>query len=260
MGQTPEDHDSPLARDLDDAISTERLDLHYQPFFALAGRRLRGFEALARWVHPELGDVPSSVFVPIAEQSGQIERLGLWAVEKACRAALSWAEPVTVAVNVSPAQLRREGFASRIGAVLSTTGLEPGRLELEVTENVLIDDIEDIIVKLLELRRIGVRVALDDFGTGFSSLSYLRRLPVDKVKIDQSFVQTVTNDKVSEAIIAAIVTIGRLLNVTITAEGVETEPQLDILRLTGCDEVQGYLFGGPSPTTDRFFDRRNSVA
>ena len=248
MGRTADEHRN-LVHDLDEAIACSLLDVHYQPFFGLREPGLRGFEALARWTHPSRGDVPSSIFVPVAEMSDQIERLGIWVLEEACSAACAWAEPVSVAVNVSPVQLRVAGFTRQVADILSETGLAPKRLELEVTENVLIGDTDGVIAKLQDLKSLGVRVALDDFGTGFSSLSYLRRLPVDKVKIDQFFIRTMLDDKVSDAIVAAIIVIGGLLGVTVTGEGVETAGQLDHLRQAGCDEAQGFFLGAPSPMT-----------
>ena len=237
-----------LIGDLDEAIAANELHLHFQPFFEISCRRLCGFEALARWTHSPRGEVPSSVFVPLAETSGRIGPLGLWVLEEACAVAQTWTEPLSIAVNLSPVQLREPGFALRVAETLCRTGLAPERLELEVTESVLIEDTEDVLRELRDLRHLGVRIALDDFGTGFSSLSYLRRFRFDKIKIDRSFVQTMCEDKVSEAIVAAVIKIGDLLNVTITGEGVESEQQLGLLQLAGCHQAQGYFLGAPSPT------------
>ncbi|WP_428392791.1 putative bifunctional diguanylate cyclase/phosphodiesterase [Lichenicoccus sp.] len=244
-----------LIGDLDDAIENGGLHLHYQPFFSLADGRLRGFEALARWNHPRRGTVSPSEFIPLAETSGRVDRLGIWALNRACAAAQSWLEPCAIAVNLSAAQFRGEGLTGHIAAALERTGLAPERLELEVTESLLIEDTESVLRKLRAIRELGLRIALDDFGTGYSSLSYLRRFPFDKVKIDRSFVQGMSEDKAAAAIVAAIVSLGHSLDLTITAEGVETEHQLELLRRAGCDEAQGYLLGIPREQTEAIIRR-----
>lgn len=232
--------------DLDEAIEEGKLHLHYQPFFSLRSGKMRGFEALARWMHPRRGLVSPADFIPLAESSGRIERLGSWALDQACTAAASWPEPLAIAVNLSTAQFRGDGLVAQVAAALKKSGLPASRLELEVTESLLIEDTDRVLQTLRTLKETGLRIALDDFGTGYSSLSYLRRFPFDKVKIDQSFVKAMADDKASAAIVSAIVSLGHSLELTITAEGIENERQLELLRQAGCDEAQGYLLGVPS--------------
>ena len=235
-----------LLSDLDEAIEGGTLHLDFQPYFSLRDGQLRGFEALARWTHPHRGAIPPTTFIPLAETSGRIVRLGSALLEQACAAAVAWPQPWTVAINLSPAQFRGTGLIGQIERTLKRSGLPADRLEFEVTEGLLIDDPEDVLAKLLALKAIGIRIALDDFGIGYSSLSYIRRFPFDKVKIDRQFVQSIGEDRVSEAIVSAVVAIGEPLQLTITAEGVETERQLDLVRALGCDQAQGYLLGAPS--------------
>ncbi len=231
---------------LDQAIARDGLHLHYQSFFDVVGGVLRGFEALARWTDLERGDISPHLFIPVAETSGLIVPLGSWVPEQACRAASSWNTGCAVAVNLSPAQFRSGHLASQIERVLSCTGLAPGRLELEVTESLLIEDIDQALESLRAIKRLGVRVALDDFGTGYSSLSYLRRFPFDKVKIDRSFIHAMTEDEAARSIVDAIISLGHSLQLRVTAEGIETERQLAMLRTGGCDEAQGFLLGRPA--------------
>ena len=239
-------HDrSALIVDLDNALETEQLHLHYQPFFSLNTGRLRGFEALARWTHPERGVVSPGVFIPIAESSGRIDRIGLWALGRACMDAQSWDHSYSVAVNLSPAQFHGNNLIGQVTAALERTGLAADLLKLEVTESLLIEDTEAVLRKLQALKSLGVKIALDDFGTGYSSLSYLRRFPFDKVKIDQSFVQNM-HDQASRAIVSAVISLGHSIGLTVTAEGIETREQLKQLCMLGCDEAQGYLLGRPS--------------
>ncbi len=231
---------------LDQAIARDGLHLHYQPFFDIVGGALRGFEALARWTDLGHGEVPPHVFIPLAESSGLIVPLGSWVLEQACRAAASWNTRCSVAVNLSPAQFRSGQLASQIERILSGTGLAADRLELEVTESLLIEDIDQVLESLRAIKRLGVRVALDDFGTGYSSLSYLRRFPFDKVKIDRSFIHAMAEDEASRSIVDAIISLGHSLQLRVTAEGIETERQLAMLRSRGCDEAQGFLLGRPA--------------
>lgn len=239
-----------LLDDLDEAIENGMLFLHFQPFFSLKNGDLCGFEALARWTHPRRGIVPPSVFIPLAETSGRIGRLGLALLEQACGAAKGWPRPWTVALNLSPAQFRGDDLIDQVRNVLGRSRLAADRLELEVTEGLLIDDPDDVLAKLLALKALGIRIALDDFGTGYSSLSYIRRFPFDKVKIDRQFVQSIGDDRVSEAIVSAVVAIGQPLRLTITAEGVETDRQLELVRALGCDQAQGYFLGMPEAELD----------
>ncbi len=235
-----------LVGDLEQAIAGNGLHIHYQPFFAIRDRALLGFEALARWSHPTRGSIPPDVFIPLAEGAGLIEALGSWVLAEACAVARSWPGDHAIAVNLSPAQLRDDRLERQLADVLARTGLAPERLELEVTESVLMQDGELMLERLMAIKRLGVRIALDDFGTGYSSLSYLRRFPFDKVKIDQSFVRGMTDNATSRAIVSAIISLGHSLDLTIAAEGVETEAQLALLAHEGCDEVQGFLLGMPA--------------
>jgi EAL domain-containing protein (putative c-di-GMP-specific phosphodiesterase class I) len=208
-----------------------------------------GVEALLRWNHPKHGAVSPGVFIPIAEESGLIHPIGDWVLREACLAAKRW--PVRrVAVNVSAVQFRSPLFASKVLDTLRETGLEPGRLELEITESVLLDLAEIVEPTFSTLRGAGVRIALDDFGTGYSSLTYLQKFPVDKIKIDRSFVHNLDADAASDAIVQAIVDLARAMGVEVTAEGVETAAQHDALKRIGCDELQGFLLSTPLSTAD----------
>ena len=236
-----------IEQELRTALLRDELRLHYQPLLDSATLAVEGFEALVRWQHPTRGFVSPAEFVPIAEECGLIAQLGRWVLETACAEAASWPRPWRIAVNLSPAQFRQRNLAGSVREILSRTGLAPWRLELEITEGVLIDDAERALTMLQELKALGVRIALDDFGTGYSSLSYLRRFPFDKLKIDASFVQGLGDGGEADAIVRAIVALGRSLSLYITAEGVETQDQLARLREHACDEVQGYLLGRPMP-------------
>jgi EAL domain-containing protein (putative c-di-GMP-specific phosphodiesterase class I) len=210
-----------------------------------ASRRLEGFEALLRWTHPSLGPIGPAEFIPIAEDCGLIVQLGNWVLESACTEAASWPTPWSVAVNLSPTQFRGGDLPAFVAEVLNRTGLAPGRLELEVTENVLIANPDEALDVLTRLRDQGVRLSLDDFGTGYSSLSYLRRFPFDKLKIDKSFIQDCDTDSEAAAVVGAIVTLGHSLNLRVTAEGIETENQLALISSYQCHQAQGYLFSRP---------------
>jgi diguanylate cyclase (GGDEF)-like protein/PAS domain S-box-containing protein len=233
-----------LQHDLQLAIERGELSVHYQPQATIA-RKIRGFEALVRWQHPRLGMVPPTAFIPIAEESGLIMSLGEWVLRSACSEAASWVEPLQVAVNFSPIQFRHGDLPSLVHQVLLETGLAPSRLEIEITEGVLIDDFSRAVSILRRLKALGVRVAMDDFGTGYSSLSYLQSFPFDKIKIDKAFISNLDRNPQSAAIVRAVIGLGRGLDVPIVAEGVETDAQLAFLCQEGCDEVQGYLIGRP---------------
>jgi len=237
-----------MEQDLREAIPRGELTLNYQPLVDSRTLETIGFEALLRWTHPIRGKIPPSEFIPLAEESGLIVLIGQWVLETACKEAASWAKPYRIAVNVSPAQFKEAGLTGRIRATLARYGLDPGRLELEITEGVLIEDSERALAVLQELKQAGVRIALDDFGTGYSSLSYLRRFPFDAIKIDQSFVQGIGENRESEAIVSSVIAMGRNLGLDVTAEGVETQAQLDILRAERCTQLQGFLLGRPSAT------------
>jgi EAL domain-containing protein (putative c-di-GMP-specific phosphodiesterase class I) len=228
------------------AIQRDELLLHYQPQKTIAGDMV-GFEALARWQSPRRGLVTPGQFIPIAEESGLIVPLGNWVLRQACRQASTWRRPLTVAVNVSPAQFRAGDLPQQVQTALMETGLAPARLELEITESVLIDDFSRAISILCRLKALGVRIALDDFGSGYPSLSYLHSFSFDKIKIDRTFVGDLESNRHSKAIVRAVIDLGHSLNVPILAEGVETHAQHALLERSGCDEVQGFLIGRPAP-------------
>jgi EAL domain-containing protein (putative c-di-GMP-specific phosphodiesterase class I) len=207
-------------------------------------------EALMRWTHPERGPVPPAEFIPIAEETGLIVQFGEWVLQQACAEAVRWPEPIRVAVNLSPLQLCNRGFVTIVTRTLAATGLPARRLELEITEAVLMQNDEAVLTMLHQLRGLGIRVAMDDFGTGYSSLNYLRSFPFDKIKIDRCFTTDTDRDRGGGAIIQAIATLGASLGIETTAEGIETLDQLDLVRRAGCTEVQGYLISRPRAVAD----------
>ncbi len=235
-----------LQLDLRQAIARGELLLHYQPQFHIAGEVI-GFEALARWHSPTRGLVPPSTFIPIAEECGLIIPLGEWALREACREAATWAEPLAIAVNVSPIQFHHGDLPGLVHTILLETGLAPARLELEITEGVLINDFSRAVSILRRLKSLGVQIALDDFGTGYSSLSYLHAFAFDKIKIDRAFISDLEHNHHSMAIVRAVIGLGHSLEIPILAEGVETEYQHGFLVTAGCDQIQGYLAGRPFP-------------
>jgi diguanylate cyclase (GGDEF)-like protein/PAS domain S-box-containing protein len=235
-----------LQQELSGAIEANELALHYQPQQTMAGETV-GFEVLLRWCSPKRGMVPPSTFIPIAEESGLIAQLGEWVLRAACREAAAWPGKLTLAVNISPIQFRDRDLAATVHSILLETGLPPERLELEITEGVLIDDFSRALAMLRRLKTLGVKIALDDFGTGYSSLSYLHAFPFDKIKIDRTFVGDLETNQHSRAVVRAVIDLGQSLDVPVLAEGVETAAQHLILLRNGCDEVQGYLTGRPLP-------------
>jgi diguanylate cyclase (GGDEF)-like protein len=235
-----------LEIDLRKAIADQALEIYYQPCLSLQSDRITGCEALVRWRHHERGMISPAEFIPIAEETGLINELGEWVLAKACMEASAWPEGISLAVNVSPVQFKSGTLTLKIVAALAASGLPAHRLELEITEAVLIRDDEAALEILHQLRAIGVRIALDDFGTGYSSLSYLQRFPFDKIKIDRCFVNDLTEADGS-SIVQAVVNIAAARHMTTTAEGVETERQQELLRGLGCTEMQGYLFSAPKP-------------
>jgi diguanylate cyclase (GGDEF)-like protein len=249
-----------LERDLRTALEGGEFHLVFQPQVRLASSELTGFEALLRWNHPVRGLVSPAEFIPIAEETGLIVPIGEWVLRTACATAASWPD-VTVAVNLSPVQFRSRGLVALVTSALGEAGLAPQRLELEVTETALLDDSEATVEILHQLRALGVRVSLDDFGVGYSSLSYLRKFPFDRIKIDRSFVGTLGESPESVAIVRTIASLGSVLGVETTAEGVETQQQLDFVRECGCTAVQGYYFGKPCAAgeVERTMDRLNAV-
>ncbi len=236
-----------MERDLRQALAEGGLEVHFQPMVALAApQRIIGAEALVRWRHPEHGMVPPGEFIPLAEGAGLIGELGSFVLRTACIRAAQW-PGLCVAVNLSPEQVRRPGLVDLVAAVLTETNLPPSRLELEITEGIVLHDSAATLATLTRLRALGVGIVLDDFGTGYSSLSYLRRFPFSKLKVDRSFVAAITTDPGTAAIVQAVASLGRSLAIRVTAEGVETEEQLSLVRASGCDEAQGYLLGRPCP-------------
>jgi diguanylate cyclase (GGDEF)-like protein len=239
-----------LEVDLRRALSAGEFSLAYQPQIDLAGNTLTAMEALLRWNHAERGPVPPAEFIPLAEEMGLIVPLGEWVLREACNEAARWPDPIKVAVNLSPVQFRNRGLVTTVTQALAAARLPPHRLELEITEAVLLQDDEAIIAMLHQLRALGVRIAMDDFGTGYSSLSYLRSFPFDKIKIDRSFIQDIERNRGSAVIIRAIANLGASLGIVTTAEGVETEEQLELVRRAGCTEMQGYLVSPPRPACE----------
>jgi EAL domain-containing protein (putative c-di-GMP-specific phosphodiesterase class I) len=239
-----------LELDLRQAITNGGFEVHYQPLVNLADNKVTGCEALLRWRHPSRGMISPAEFIPVAEETGLINQLGEWVLATACAEATTWPDDVKVAVNVSPIQFRGQAFALKVAAALAASGLAAHRLELEITEAVLIRDDEAALAMLHQLRALGVRIALDDFGTGYSSLSYLQRFPFDKVKIDRCFIKDVADPDGAACIVQAVVNIAAARHMTTTAEGVETQPQLDMLRKLGCTEMQGYLFSPAKPAAE----------
>jgi diguanylate cyclase (GGDEF)-like protein len=239
-----------LEMDLRQAITEGGLEVYYQPCVRLEGNRISGCEALLRWRHPERGMISPAEFIPIAEETGLINQLGEWVLATACAEATKWPDDIRLAVNVSPVQFRSGTLALKIVAALAASGLPASRLELEITEAVLIRDDDAALEILHQLRAIGVRIALDDFGTGYSSLSYLQRFPFDKIKIDRCFVNDLAEPDGSSCIVQAVVNIAAARHMTTTAEGVETTQQQELLRALGCTEMQGYLFSAAKPAAE----------
>jgi diguanylate cyclase (GGDEF)-like protein len=233
-----------LETDLRRALAAGEFHLAYQPQINLSTNELIGFEALLRWTHPERGPVSPADFIPVAEEIGLIIPLGQWVLRQACEEATKWPSNMKIAVNLSPVQFRGRGLVSTVTQTLAAAGLSADRLELEITEAVLLEQDEANISTLHQLRALGARIAMDDFGTGYSSLSYLRSFPFDKIKIDRSFVFDSTGQQ-GEAIIRTIAELGSTLGIETTAEGIETAEQLQLVRRAGCTEGQGYLIGRP---------------
>jgi diguanylate cyclase (GGDEF)-like protein len=238
-----------IKREVARALAARAFDLHYQPIINADTGAIGGIEALLRWNHATRGAIPPSVFIPVAEKAGLMDRLGEFVLRRAIADAARWPD-LYLSVNLSPLQVRDPRFVDVVASVLADSGFKPARLVLEITEGVLIDDPDQTRARLLELRALGVRLALDDFGSGYSSLSYLQQLPIDKLKIDRSFVASLDQSANGGVIIQAIVTLGRALGMDVVIEGVETEQQRVLLRLAGCNEMQGYLFAKPAVADD----------
>jgi diguanylate cyclase (GGDEF)-like protein len=232
------------------AVASNALQVYYQPLVGVKSNQVEEFEALLRWNDPERGSIPPSVFIPLAEETGLINEIGSWVLKRACQDAVTWPEEISVAVNISPLQFRTRTLVLNVVSALESSGLKPNRLELEITEGVLLNDTESTLATLKQLQQLGVRIAMDDFGTGYSSLSYLRKFNFNKVKIDRSFVGELDKTADSLAIVRAVSGLCASLGIDITAEGVETPEQLKTLREEGCTQIQGYLIGRPCPASD----------
>jgi len=239
-----------LEKSLIHAIKREEFELYYQPQVELCGRAITGYEALLRWNHPELGMVSPGEFIPALEETKMIVEVGEYVLRRACREALQWSNNEKVAVNLSAVQFEHQNVPEMVAKALLDTGLPAERLELEITESILISDPDMAIQMLGELKDLGVNIAMDDFGTGYSSLSYISKIEFDKIKIDRSFVSSIQTDERARAIITTVIGLGRTLDIMITAEGIETQEQLLLIQAAGCHFGQGFLFGRPMPLSD----------
>jgi diguanylate cyclase (GGDEF)-like protein len=239
-----------LEMDLRGALARNEFDLFYQPLVDVNAESINGFEALLRWRHPQRGLVPPTEFVPLAEEIGLISPIGAWVLKQACKDAATWPKDLRVAVNLSPVQFRSRALVLDVVAALGASGLAASRLELEITEAVMLQDTEATLATLAQLKALGLHISMDDFGTGYSSLSYLRRFPFDKIKIDQSFIRDLSVRPESLAIVRAVAGLGSTLGIATTAEGVETPDQLRAVRAEGCTQVQGFLLGLPVPASE----------
>jgi len=246
-----------LENELRGAIARNEISVHYQPEFEVDSLRLIRFEALARWTHPILGQIPPDKFIPIAEESGLIVALGAYVMEHACAEALKWQgilpHPVQVAVNVSSIQFHRKGFVEDVGIILRQTGLKPELLQIEFTESVMLRGALSSAEPMNRLRDMGISLAIDDFGTGYSCLSYLPSLPFDVLKIDRSFVKDLGKSPESESMVRTLIMLASNIGMRVIVEGVETQEQLDLIRIYGANEVQGYLLGRPCPNPVEMF-------
>jgi diguanylate cyclase (GGDEF)-like protein len=238
-----------LESDLRDALQRNEFLVVFQPLVRTDTGETAGFEALVRWRHPARGLVPPATFIPVAEEIGLIEEIGNWVLRAACSEAMNWPDYIKIAVNLSPIQFRNRALALQVASILSDTGLPASRLELEITESVLLNDSDMVLSILKELKLLGVSISMDDFGTGYSSLSYLHKFPFDKIKIDQCFIRGLF-DSDGLAIVRAVIALGRSLGIDVIAEGVETAEQLQTLRDEGCPQAQGYLFSRPRPAAE----------
>ena len=236
-----------ISRELPRAISANEMELFYQPIVASHGGRIVGVEALLRWTHATRGIIPPATFIPVAEQMGLMDTIAAFVLRRGLQEAKRWPDDVYVAVNLSPLQVRDRTIVDIVRSALLESAVAPSRLVLEITEGVLIDNPDEMVTRIKDLHGLGVRVALDDFGSGYSNLGYLQRFPLDKLKIDKSFVTALGRSANGGVVIQAIVALGRALGLSVLVEGVETEHQRVLLRLAGCDEMQGFLFAKPAP-------------
>jgi predicted signal transduction protein with EAL and GGDEF domain len=239
-----------LEMDLRKALINQEFELYYQPLVNLQTNEISAFEALLRWRHPTRGLISPADFIPVAEETGLIVPLGEWVLNTACEETANWPEHVKVAVNLSPTQLTNRNLVGVVKKALADSGIDARRLQLEITETVLLRNTFATLARLHELRKLGAQIALDDFGTGYSSLSYLRSFPFDKIKIDQSFIQDMSNGAEPLAIVNAVAGLAKCLNMISTAEGVETQQQMDTVQSIGCTEMQGYLFSRARPAKE----------
>ena len=249
--------------DLRKGLELGQFELHYQPLQSLETNNISGLEALLRWRHPDRGLVSPADFIPLAEDIGLIVPLGEWIIRQACADTSLWPEHIKIAVNVSPVQFRKGNIVPIVMSALGASGIEPSRLELEITESVLLNNSKSTLNTLHQLRSLGVRIAMDDFGTGYSSLSYLRSFPFDKIKIDGSFIQDLSKSEDAIAIVRAVASLGKSLGMTTTAECVETEEQRDYVAKEGYAEIQGFLFSPPLPAEEvyeTFFSEKKQAA
>jgi diguanylate cyclase (GGDEF)-like protein len=247
-----------LEEDMQRAMSRDEFVLHYQTIVDLEKRVCHGAEALVRWQHPKRGLILPEQFIGLAEESGLIVPLGAWILRRACADAAKWPPHLKVAVNLSPVQFKQSDLLETLKSALEQSGLDPSRLELEITETILIDKNEEDLAVLHDLKSLGISIVLDDFGIGYSSMRYLQMFPFDKIKVDKSFIQNMTSHSDSAAIVGAIIGLGRNLDITTTAEGVETADQLTLLRAAGCQLAQGFLFSQPAPVSQLSFERSQS--
>jgi diguanylate cyclase (GGDEF)-like protein len=236
------------------AVESDRLAVHYQPKLDMATGDIVGVEALARWRHPSLGFIPPWAFIPLAEETSLVATLGEWVLDVACKQAQGWQEQglpaIPVAVNLSPRQFAHQPVVEMVTRVLKQTGLDPALLELEVTESVLMERVDEVVASLNELRALGVRCSIDDFGTGYSALTYLAEMPIDAIKIDRSFIQRIDGEASGNSIVGAVIALAHSLDLIVVAEGVETDEQLQFLDSHGCDQVQGFRFSPPVPAAE----------
>jgi EAL domain-containing protein (putative c-di-GMP-specific phosphodiesterase class I) len=240
-----------LESDLRNGITRGEFQLLYQPVVNIEDDRIVGLEGLLRWHHPERGTIPPAEFIPIAEETGLIVPLGEWVIRQACLDAANWPNEIKIAVNLSPAQFRNRNLTQVVINAPGASGVAPSRLELEITEEILLGHSRENLAVLEQFRMLGIQIIMDDFGVGYSSLNYLRLLPFDKIKIDRSFVNDLSNgDDLSLAIVQAVTQLAKVLKVPTTAEGIETKEQLELVRAAGCTEFQGYLFSRPRPATE----------
>ena len=250
-----------MEQDLRKALPAGEFELHYQPVVNLASNEISGFEALIRWNHPTKGMISPAAFIPLAEEIGFIVPMGEWVIRQACATAAQWPDHLHIAVNISAVQFRSPGLMQVITDALAASGLDPARLEIEITETVLLHNKEATLAVLHQLRELGIRIAMDDFGTGYSSLTYLQSFPFDKIKIDRSFVKDITENSGSLNIVRAVAALANGMGMTATAEGVETKEQLDSIASEGCTEMQGFLFSKPLPAREieRLFLKGNDA-